>query len=73
MIQHVTGKIVNGELQLEEAIQFPDESHVNVVIRSNSDATPQRRQSLENFLEFMQSHPVNESRPFRREDLYDRG
>jgi len=72
MIQHVTARVVDGELKLDESLQFPNDSRVELVIQSSHVSDEDRRQALERFLQFMNQHSVNDAEPFNREALYDR-
>ena len=72
MIQHVTARVVDGELKPDESLQFPNDSRVELVIQSSHVSDEDRRQELERFLQFMNQHSVNDAEPFNREALYDR-
>lgn len=72
MIQHVTGRVVDGTLKLDESVRLPNQSRVTVVIQSEQLSDKDRRLAVDRFLAFMQQHAVNDGEPFSREALYDR-
>ena len=72
MIQHVTARVVDGKLKLDQSLQFPNDSRVELVIQLAHVSEDDRRQALERFLRFMKEHSVSDAEPFSREALYDR-
>lgn len=72
MIAEVFATVENGELKLEGALPFPDQTRVKLRIEPLWDAKAAQRNWLTLLARFDQHPIVGAGGPYMREDLYER-
>lgn len=72
MKMETMGMVAAGELKLDNRLDLPDGTRVNVVVESLDDWRPRFRVGLESWLAFCEEHPIHAGgKRFSREDLHE--
>ena len=73
MMMRVTGTIVDGSLMLDQKLDLPDQSRLNVTLESLGDEVSTRPRDLERLTESFARYSLDIGpRTWKREDLYGR-
>ena len=73
MKSQTTGKLVGKVVQLDEPIDLPNHSRVNVSIEWIGDEALDRRAAFESFKELIQQHPIHSGgHHYTRAELHER-
>jgi hypothetical protein len=73
MMMRVTGTVVDGSLMLDQRLNLPDQSRVNVTLEPLDAEASARRSDLERLTESFARYRLDIGpRTWEREDLYDR-
>jgi len=73
MMMRVTGTVVDGSLMLDQKLNLPDQSRVNVTLEPLGDEVSTRPRDLERLTESFARYSLDIGpRTWKREDLYDR-
>jgi hypothetical protein len=74
MSQSATATVVAGELRLDEPLDYPDHTRVEVRTRPLSSVREQRLHSLERLKDLMRRRPIHSGgMHFTRDELHERG
>jgi hypothetical protein len=67
------GTVNRGQLQLDEPLDLPDQSRVQVIVELNEDWRTRYRSGLEEFKRLIHERPIHAGIRFTREELHERG
>ncbi len=73
MNKPITGTVVDGRLSLDEAIDLPNHTRVELTITSITNGDHDRPAATAEFLEFIKSNPIDSGGiRFTRDELHER-
>lgn len=73
MKTQTTATVNQGQLELDEPLDLPDQSRVQVTIELNEEWRSRYRAGLERFKKLIRERPINAGVRFTREELHERG
>ena len=73
MTAHATGILIGGVIQLDEPIDLPNRTRVNLSIEPLEEPTVGGRVAFESFKRLIDEHPIRSGgRHFTRDELHER-
>lgn len=73
MKTQTTGTVNHGQLELDQPLDLPDQSRVQVTVELNEDWRSRYRAGLDRFKKLIRERPIRASVRFTREELHERG
>lgn len=73
MRTQTTGTVNQGQLELDEPLDLPNQSRVQVTVELNEDWRTRYRSGLEEFKRLIRERPIYAGIRFTREELHERG